>query len=229
MNKKNFRLPRYSRNKYAGRIADAYNAPVSLFAMRNTAPMQSALEPKVLKLPKTYNSLADMIRLNRVYKEKANIGFEEADRQKNILKNKEKEHAKRMSNVINYYKNILERSENDRNTLRNENAELHKNIKQFPEIQSKLDNIYKMLGYSGAIGAGSLGGYGLTSLMAKNKLLKALGALGGGLAGGLGSKYLAGKYASEKKIANMNSNNLKELGKKMSQYDKEVRDVLASL
>ena len=37
MNKKNFRLPRYSRNKYAGRIADAYSAPVSLFTMMNNS------------------------------------------------------------------------------------------------------------------------------------------------------------------------------------------------
>ena len=184
MNKKNFRLPRYSRNKYAGRIADAYNAPVSLFAMMNTAPMERAFEPKVLKSPKTDNSLADMIRLNRVYKEKRNIGFEEADRQKNILKNKEKEHAKSMSNVIDYYRGIVDRYKNELNTLKNDNAELQKNIKQFPEIQSKLDNIYKTIGYSGSIGGGSLGGYGLTSLMTKNKWLKALGGLAGGAAGG---------------------------------------------
>lgn len=154
MNKKNFRFPRYSRNKYAGRIADAYNAPVSLFAMMNTAPMQSVFEPKVLKSSKTDSALLNMMRLNSLQRKRANIGVEEADRQKNILKNKEKEHAKSMSNVINYYKKLLERSENDRNTLRNENAELQKNIKQFPDIQSKLDNIYKTLGYSGAIGAG---------------------------------------------------------------------------
>lgn len=186
MNKKNFRLPRYSRNKYADkRILDAYKAPVSLFEMMNTPLMQSAFEPKVLKLPKTYSSLANMMRLNTAYKEKRNIGFEEADRQKNILKNKEKEHAKSMSNVINYYKKLLERSENDQNTLRNENAELQKNIKQFPDIQSKLDNIYKTIGYGGSIGGGSLGGYGLTSLMTDNKWLKALGGLAGGAAGGL--------------------------------------------
>lgn len=185
MNKKNFRLPRYSRNKYAGRIADAYNTPVSLFAMMNTAPMERAFEPKVLKSPKTDSVLLNMMRLNRLQREKANIGFEEADRQKNILKNKEKEHAKSMSNVINYYKKLLERSENDLNTLRNENAELQKNIKQFPDIQSKLDNIYKTIGYGGSIGGGSLGGYGLTSLMTDNKWLKALGGLAGGAAGGL--------------------------------------------
>lgn len=185
MNKKNFRLPRYSRNKYAGRIADAYNAPVSLFAMMNTAPMERAFEPKVLKPPKTDSVLLNMTRLNRLQREKANIGFEEADRQKNILKNKEKEHAKSMSNVINYYRGIVERNENELNTLRNDNAELQKNIKQFPDIQSKLDNIYKMLGYSVTIGAGGLGGYGLTSLMTDNKWLKALGGLAGGAAGGL--------------------------------------------
>lgn len=167
MNKKSFRLPRYSRNKYAGRIADAYNAPVSLFAMMNTAPMERAFEPKVLKSPKTDSVLLNMMRLNRLQREKANIGFEEADRQKNILKNKEKEHAKSMSNVINYYQKLLERSENDRNTLRNENAELQKNIKQFPEIQSKLDNIYKMLGYSGAIGVGGLLSYYLAKKLNK--------------------------------------------------------------
>ena len=46
----------------------------------------------------------------------------------------------------------------------------------------------------GAGGAtlGGLGGLGLTSLVTKNKLLRALGALGGGVAGGLGGKYLSG-------------------------------------
>ena len=180
MNKKNFRLSGYLRNKYADRrsLPDVYNAPVSLFEMMNTAPVHSALDPKIYKLPKTYNSLWDMIRLNRVYKEKSKMGFDEADRMK-------KEYGSSLSNVINHYKGLIEKQENELNTLRDDNAELQKNIKQFPEIQSKLDNIYKTIGYSGAIGGGSLGGYGLTSLMTNNKWLKALGGLAGGAAGGL--------------------------------------------
>lgn len=41
-----------------------------------------------------------------------------------------------------------------------------------------------LAGMSGSV-VGGLGGYGLTSLMTKNKLLQALGAIGGGVAGGI--------------------------------------------
>lgn len=60
-------------------------------------------------------------------------------------------------------------------------------------------------GAFGTIGGGTLGGlggYGITSLVTKNKLLRALGALAGGAAGALGGNYWAykdydSKYASQ--------------------------------
>ena len=60
-------------------------------------------------------------------------------------------------------------------------------------------------GAFGTIGGGTLGGlggYGLTSLVTKNKLIRALGALAGGAAGALGGNYWAykdydSKYASQ--------------------------------
>lgn len=70
---------------------------------------------------------------------------------------------------------------------------------------------------------GGLGGYGLTSLMTKNKLLQALGALGGSVAGGLGGMFLAGKYASERKMSNMNSKFAKNINS-----DKQKNDVYAA-
>lgn len=49
------------------------------------------------------------------------------------------------------------------------------------ELENKVNVLSTLLG----AGVGGIGGYGLTSLMTKNKLLKALGALGGGVAGGI--------------------------------------------
>ena len=72
------------------------------------------------------------------------------------------------------------------------------------ELQNKVNALSTLLG----AGAGGLGGYGLTSLMTKNKLLRALGTLGGGVAGGIiGNKLnpVNKKHASVKKIAKMNS------------------------
>ena len=57
------------------------------------------------------------------------------------------------------------------------------------ELQNKVNVLSTLLG----AGIGGLGGYGLTSLMTKNKLLRALGTLGGGVAGGIGGKYLSDK------------------------------------
>lgn len=62
----------------------------------------------------------------------------------------------------------------------------------------------------GVIGGGTLGGlggYGLTSLMTKNKWLKALGGLAGGAAGALGGDYLA--YKDYTKHASQNDSNSK--------------------
>lgn len=82
-------------------------------------------------------------------------------------------------------------------------AMINKAHKDFKETLKKTRA--RSLGTIGGGTLGGLGGYGLTSLMTKNKLLQALGAIGGGVAGGLGGRYLADKYASEKKMTKMNS------------------------
>lgn len=59
------------------------------------------------------------------------------------------------------------------------NADRLQNMRDQSKLHSSLRGIYSLLG----TGIGGLGGYGLTSLMTKNKWLRALGALGGGIAG----------------------------------------------
>lgn len=81
----------------------------------------------------------------------------------------------------------------------------------------------------GAGGAtlGGLGGLGLTSLVTKNKLLRALGALGGGVAGGLGGKYLSGKYAStDKKYTKSSYNNPDYIIEKQKENAKALKEKL---
>ena len=80
----------------------------------------------------------------------------------------------------------------------------------------------------GTIGGGllgGLGGYGLTSLMTKNKLLRALGTLGGGVAGALGGDYLA--YRDHAKHASQNSNS--KFVNNVYNADKTQNDLLRAL
>lgn len=96
-------------------------------------------------------------------------------------------------------------------------------------VKEKLSNKVKkdaLAALSGA-GIGGLGGYGLTSLMTKNKLLQALGALGGGVAGGLGGKYLSGKYAStDKKYTKSSYDNPDYIIEKQKENAKALKEKL---
>lgn len=81
----------------------------------------------------------------------------------------------------------------------------------------------------GVIGGGTLGGlggYGLTSLMTKNKWLKALGGLAGGAAGALGGDYLA--YKDYTKHASQNNSNSKFVNNVYNPY-KTQNDLLRAL
>ena len=92
------------------------------------------------------------------------------------------------------YERKITKAEEMENKIKNE-LDIN-NIKADLARKARIRSI--LYGAGGAT-LGGLGGYGLASLMTKNKLLRALGALGGGVAAGFGGKYLADKYASTDK------------------------------
>lgn len=110
-------------------------------------------------------------------------------------------------------------------------SELRKNLIRtaYKGLRSGVNTKNNILsGVVGLLGAG-LGG-GLGYMLGKNN--KVPMAVGGGLLGGSLAGYLAKKsIGTPEDILRYKflNDNLKELGKKMSQYDKEVRDVLAYL
>ena len=111
---------------------------------------------------------------------------------------KQKENAKALKEKLNNY--VLTYGSNPQgiqylNELNKKNKELELDYKllnaDYQKVNNKYHELNQLFNLSRALnratlgaGVGGLGGYGLTSLMTKNKWLRALGALGGGVVGG---------------------------------------------
>lgn len=120
------------------------------------------------------------------------------------------------------YERKITKAEEMENKIKNE-LDIN-NIKADLARKARIRSI--LYGAGGAT-LGGLGGLGLTSLVTKNKLLRALGALGGGVAGGLGGKYLSGKYAStDKKYTKSSYDNPDYIIEKQKENAKALKEKL---